>query len=793
LLLTNLDADLPSLYLIGTIRRVRRRTINTTGWLIVSDINGFQLLVTKPVAIEEKNFMKVRLSHRDVFINVRFFDTGRLYGSIRLPNGFVPARNLLARGYAKTNWGLRDLPEQQQEQYIAAQESAQANGLGLWKNAVAPKRVARKRGGLGNTHLVTKVFSGDSLEVYNANQPESRSNPKRVFLASTNCPRLAPRGKAARRPGALQADENGAWAAKEFTRTALIGKEIMLETEYSRTNQTGSAEREYVTVHYRDENGQTKDLTAELMKQGYATLVKHRAEDNRASNFTQYKMLEEEARKKQAGIHSETKVLHTPNVKDYKQMRNPFNQIRGFLMDLGLNHIDRTTNRRDRDTKKQSQKMRATIEYVAGCSRYVILLEHLDTLHKLSFNLSGIRSVTDSTQINLQGEDERLRDVGLTDQATKIVRNMIQQKDVWITIDDLSRNGNVLGQVYTLEEQVSITDHLLECGFAKINERAVEYLPFGEKLKGKQAEAQMERVGIWKDWVPPVEEEEEEEEPVMEAQPAEAVEDAAAAVPQETETKVLMGTLGDVEDSATVWIIGKDQTKQAEIEAYMSNVDLSTVDFSGFEPAKKGTKSVDRNKHRIVGGLFEDGNYYRFKINKVRRKKKKGADVEFIGVFIDFGTRATLDDSQLIPIEDEDVRNYRSLAKRYRLCALKAPPVKSEEFNAAGSALYDVLAGQEIKVTVMEKPQDGVTEAELSINGESVNVKMLNYGFCRLENKDRRRLQILDKYPEKKLEFQTASKKAEAGHRGMFRHGAVDSGDEEEDTGRRRRRNRRNR
>jgi len=760
-------------------------------------LNGFKFLQSGPVAIEAKKFMKVRLSHRDVYISVRFFDTGRLYGCIRLPNGFDPARNLLARGYAKTNWGLSDLSAQQQEEYHAAQESAQNQGFGMWKAVTGgPKPVARKRGGRGNTHLVTKVFSGDSLQLYNANEQEGPQNPKRVFLASTNCPRLAPRGRAAQRnANGARVDENGAWAAKEFTRTSLIGKEITVLPEYTRGNP-GQQEREYVTVRYLDEAGQQKDLTAELIKQGYATLVKHRAEDSRASNFTKYKSLEDEARKKEAGIHDESKRLDTPQVVDYKALQNTHHQVLNFLKNLGLTHLGRRV-RRDNAQKRQSSKMLATIEYVAGCSRYVVLLDQDGKLHKLSFNLSGIRSVTDrdGNQVNLQGEDELLRNRDLTDQANKIVRNMIQQKDVWITIDDINKNnGNALGQVYT-EDGESITDYLLGCGFAKINERAIDYLPFGDRLKAKQQEAQVERVGIWKDWTPAPKEEEQQDVATEEAPEKQEKESAPAVeVARKPEPRQITGILGDVEDSATVWIIQKNQNKEAEIQSYMSSVDPGSVDYENFEPEKKGTKPTDANFHRVVGGLFDDGNYYRFKINKVRRKTKKGTELEFIGVFIDFGTRATLDLSKLIPIMDDNIRNYKALSKRYRLLALKAPPVVSEEFNAAGSQLYDFLAGADIDVRIMDNPKDGgVTEAELFIDGRSVNLEMLECGYCRMENKDRRRLAVLDKFAEKKAEFFNAFNKAAASHKGMFRHGAVDSGDEEEDTGRRKRKNRRRR
>lgn len=324
-------------------------------------------------------------------------------------------------------------------------------------------------------------------------------------------------------------------------------------------------------------------------------------------------------------------------------------------------------------------------------------------------------------------------------------------------------------------------------GFAKTNDYAVEYLPFGDSLKAKQVQAQAEQTGIWKGWVPPPPEVEKEEDAQSEAESAKSAEVATVTKKQDK----IQGTLGDVEDSATVWIIQADQGGSVDVNGYMQDYNPETVEMDAdWSPETKGTTAEDQEKHRIVAGLFQDGAYYRFKINKVKRKGKKRQSKGnlFIGVFMDFGTRSTLDQNQILPIEDVNVRMARALAKRYKLCSLKSPPPSSDDYGTAGERLYDKLCGQDIKVQVMRPPRKNqVTEAELFVGDRSINEEMLEEGYCRMENKDRMRMKILESWEDRKQVFETAHAQAVEKHAGMFRHGAVDSGDEEEDPRRRRR------
>lgn len=97
------------------------------------------------------------------------------------------------------------------------------------------------------------------------------------------------------------------WAveAKEFLRKLLIGKEVNVQMEYTR--KLPIANRDSVMSFGNivlKEKGEEVNVSERVVRNGFATVVKHRAEEERSSIYEKLMEAEEEARSSRKHIYS---------------------------------------------------------------------------------------------------------------------------------------------------------------------------------------------------------------------------------------------------------------------------------------------------------------------------------------------------------------------------------------------------------------------------------------------------------------------------------------------------------
>merc|ERR1719461_1665009 len=93
--------------------------------------------------------------------------------------------------------------------------------------------------------------------------------------------------------------------------------------------------------------------------------------------------------------------------------------------------------------------------------------------------------------------------------------------------------------------------------------------------------------------------------------------------------------------------------------------------------------TVKPENRPILAALFQgDGNYYRFRVMNVNKKKK---EKEYRGVFIDFGNTEWVKESELLPLSRE-IAEIPPQALKCTLAGLKPPLASSNYFQPAGAA-----------------------------------------------------------------------------------------------------------
>jgi endonuclease YncB( thermonuclease family) len=306
---------------------------------------------TEPaIGLEAKAWVEARFLHRDVLVHIVGADarSGSLYGRIELvppqaggagnpsvviPAGFDLAVELLKQGMAKLHdWSLNQFAattsaggaSSYSAQLRAAERQAKQNKLRLWHSysgsdssaSAASRPVLR-----GETKFegrVVEVVSGDTVVI--AVPPKAGSTlpeERRVNLASVRAPRMGRPGGDAGQPYSVE--------AKEFLRRNLVGRDVVVEINYSRVvgaqpAQAGAGgeaaaapakegqERQFATITFSTKKGEETDISVLLVAEGLAEAIRHRAAEveagERATHYEELLAAEEQAKAAKKNLHS---------------------------------------------------------------------------------------------------------------------------------------------------------------------------------------------------------------------------------------------------------------------------------------------------------------------------------------------------------------------------------------------------------------------------------------------------------------------------------------------------------
>ncbi|KAF0975316.1 hypothetical protein FDP41_005647 [Naegleria fowleri] len=238
--------------------------------------------LAQPFAKEAKLHTEYRLLNRDVTVLFEGIDnTGNLHGSIIISADETSDKpvtyqeELLLTGYASVD--ERSAPKSKYAQrFRAAEQKAK------------------------DEKIVLEVLSGDTLKIIKNDGTEEK-----ISLSNIKTPKYNPYAKKQEKKEDKEGEsekkgETQPWGyeAKELLRSKVAGKEIHVEVDYKKEMQSTKEVRRYCTVLVNK-----KSVAVELVREGFASVIKLRADEERSSAFDQLILAENDAQKRQKGIH----------------------------------------------------------------------------------------------------------------------------------------------------------------------------------------------------------------------------------------------------------------------------------------------------------------------------------------------------------------------------------------------------------------------------------------------------------------------------------------------------------
>ncbi|XP_074603463.1 staphylococcal nuclease domain-containing protein 1-like isoform X2 [Brevipalpus obovatus] len=704
-------------------------------------------LQNQPFSDEAKFFVESRILHRDVAVRVeqlqRTGDNPILFGSVfgGKDNQHNIAIALLKEGLAQvTDITLKHTPDPQA--YRQATAEAKSKRLRIWKEH---KGVAEKTENGSDKNVfdakVIEIINGDAMNVLSLKD----KTVKKIFLSSIRPPPRRADAPTDQKVRALY-DVPLMFEAREFLRKKLIGKKVQVAEDYRQPKTDTFPEKICATVTLNGQN-----IAEQLVSRGLATVVKHRADDDRKSSAYDLLMdAEFKAEKANKGIHG--KDAQSKKIVDLSNDSSRAKQFMSFLVRSGLG----------------GPRKEGLVEHVYSSSRIKVYIPKENCL--INLILAGINS----PKVN---ENEYGKE------GYELVKSLIHQRDVELSIESMDKVGNYIGYVYYeigngINKNISLT--LIEHGLATIRDAKDQNMIRAEE------EAKKNKIGLWKTWTP--EEEEDNAEEIDDDKGNEADADATEASGDKNDENAPKDKNGisQPKKKAPVQDFSKlDKVFVTEIASDASTVFVQDVARGPkFEeiivslrndlksnPPLPGAYSF--KKGDIVAAKFsQDGLWYRARIDKISPDSK---DAEVL--FIDYGNRENVAQKDLAPLPSADysINAVPAAAQLYAPAFISLPPNDLDAIQAARDALESMVSGKELYLrkeyrdTVNGQVLDLVSLIDCSTK-ENVGLSLVKGGFFRVRNTSRERRK--DKRIVKLLnEFINAQEVAKKGRLELWMYG----------------------
>merc|ERR1712004_612614 len=351
--------------------------------------------------------------------------------------------------------------------------------------------------------------------------------------------------------------------------------------------------------------------------------------------------------------------------------------------------------------------------------------------------------------------------------------------------------SNFLGQVIVNKQGDNLACMLLNMGYAEVYPQSAERSPFKGKLMAAEAVAKEAKKGRWENWSPEQDIAEETTEVVSEEQ----AKPVARDIKHPMQGKKTTGFITHIDSGAQFFVnLGgeENQDRMLQISQHMLSVNPATTDIpDGW--------TVEVEKRPVLAALFQgDGNYYRFRVMNVNKKKK---EKEYRGLFIDFGNTEWVKESQLLPLKAE-IAEIPPQALKCTLAGLKPPLAKSDYYASAGRALDALAYNRQLNLRFLKvlsewrgkyevyNRQSRITLFDVEVTYDdgddvvSVNKKMTESGHTRLDKK-KEEFYAEGAAKEYLDQMRKAEKTAQENNAGMYQYGVGFDSDEEDEGPRR--------
>ncbi|CAF1707817.1 hypothetical protein Bca4012_005828 [Brassica carinata] len=696
-----------------------------------------------PFAVEAKYFTELRVLNRDVRIVLEGVDKfNNLIGSVYYSVGEEVkdlGLELVENGLAKyVEWSANMMEEEAKKKLKAAELQCKKNRVKMWANYVPPASNSKAIHDQNFTGKVVEVVSGDCLVVADDSIPfGSPMAERRVRLSSIRSPKMGnPRREEKPAPYARE--------AREFLRQRLIGKQVIVQMEYSRkispadgvtTSGAGDTTRvmDFGSVFLpTPTKGDTAEATpganiAELIiARGFGTVVRHRDFEERSNHYEALLAAEARAVAGKKGIQSakDSPVMHVTDLTVASAKK-----AKDFLPSL-----------------HRSRRISAVVEYVLSGHRFKLYIPK-ETC-SIAFAFSGVRC---------PGRGEPY-----SEDAIAFMRRKIMQRDVEIEVETVDRTGTFLGSMW--ESRTNAATFLLEAGLAKMQTGfGADRIPEAHLLELAERSAKNQKLKIWENYVE-----------------GEEVVNGGSKV--ETRLKeTLKVVVTEVLEGGRFYVQTIGDQKVASIQNQLASLSLKDAPIVGSFNPKKGD---------IVLAQFSlDNSWNRAMIVNAPRGAVQSPDDKFEVFYIDYGNQETVPYSAVRPIEPS-VSSAPGLAQLCRLAYIKVPSVEDDFGPEAGEYLHTVTlgSGKEFKAVVEERDTSGGkvkgqgTGTELAVtliavdDEISVNAAMLQEGIARMEK--RKKWEHKDKQAalDALEKFQDEARKSRTG---IWQYGDIQSDDED--------------
>ncbi|CAH2073709.1 unnamed protein product, partial [Thlaspi arvense] len=704
-----------------------------------------------PFAAEAKYFTEHRVLSRDVRIVLEGVDKfNNLIGSVHYSDGEAVkdlGLELVENGLAKyVEWSANMMEEESKRKLKAAELQCKKDRVKMWASYVPPASNSKAIHDQNFTGKVVEVVSGDCVIVADDAIPfGSPAAERRVNLSSIRCPKMGnPRREEKPAPYARE--------AREFLRQRLIGKQVIVQMEYSRKltpadgpTTSGAAERvmDFGSVFLPSPaKGDSEEVAASstasgqpagvniaelILSRGFGNVVRHRDFEERSNHYDALLAAESRALSGKKGIHSakESPAMHVTDLTVAAAKK-----AKDFLPSL-----------------QRIKRIPAVVEYVLSGHRFKLYIPKLTC--SIAFSFSGVRC---------PGRGEPF-----SDEAISVMRRRIMQRDVEIEVETVDRTGTFLGSMW--ESRTNVATVLLEAGLAKMQtsfgaDRIVE----AHILEQAERSAKNQKLKIWENYVE-----------------GEEVSNGSSTTVETRQKETLKVAVTEVLGGGRFYVQSVGDQRIASIQNQLASLSVKDAPIIGSFNPKRGD---------IVLAQFSlDNSWNRAMIVNAPRAAVQSPDEKFEVFYIDYGNQEVVPYSAIRAVEPS-VSSAPGLAQLCRLAYIKVPSLEEDFGPEAGEYLHTVTlgSGKEFKAVIEERDTTGGkvkgqgTGPELAVtliavdDDISVNAAMLQEGIARMEKrkkwerKDKQAaLDALEKFQEEARKSRT----------GIWQYGDIESDDED--------------
>ncbi|EDV26392.1 uncharacterized protein TRIADDRAFT_49990 [Trichoplax adhaerens] len=348
-----------------------------------------------------------------------------------------------------------------------------------------------------------------------------------------------------------------------------------------------------------------------LIGKGYATVLRHRSDDEQRSlRYDDLFSAEMRAQKGSKGLHSknESSALRIADVSgDLAKAK----QFLPFLQRAG--------------------RSSGVVEFIASGSRLRVFIPKETCL--ITVLLAGIscpKTKSQRSQAEPYGEA-----------ALEYTKSLCMQRDVKIEVDGTDRAGNFIGWIFV--DSLNISVELVKNGLAKIHFSAEKSNYYNEMQTAEEA-AKKAKIKVWENFAEPEEKEEEEE--------------IIPETPKETKSRR--------KNIIVTEILGIDHFYAQHIDAGPKLEALTNQLRSDLKSNPPIPGSYSPQPRALCAAMYEDDEWYRAQIEKVT----SSSAIEVL--YIDYGNRATVSTSRLAPLPSA-FHSVPPQAHEYHLALVQEP------------------------------------------------------------------------------------------------------------------------